>query len=188
MEYRIDYDNIDVADIMDQVKKKASERPAEPEAPAPGAAAPPLAPAGPAPRPAVPPPAPPSRGWKGMLKRTLRFLLRPYLPILIAADEWYRFRTNLPVNIKIDETATELMETRDALAEDLDKTRWDLTARLGTTRETVKLLHNLSHNLVVELTKLKVEEEALKSKVRVLEKELETLGKREKAIEKKVFE
>ncbi len=60
--------------------------------------------------------------------------------------------------------------------------------KLGTTRETVKLLHNLGHNLVLELTKLKVEEEALKSKVRVLEKELEMLGKREKAIEKRVLE
>lgn len=184
MEYRIDHDHIDVADIMDQVKKKAAERHPEPEAPA----VPSPAPAAPAERPAPPPAAPPSRGWKGLLKRALRFLLRPYQSFLIPIDERFRFRTNLPVNIRIDEVATDLMRTRDALAEDLDKTRWDLIARLGTTRETVKLLHNLAHNLVVELTKLKVEEEALKSKVRVLEKELETLGKREKAIEKKVFE
>jgi hypothetical protein len=186
MEYRIDYDRIDVADIMDQVKKKAAERPSVPETPAPGTDTPP--PAGPAPRPAVPPPAPPSRGWKGRLKRLVRFLLRPYLPILIAADEWYRFRTNLPVLIRIDETATDLMKTRDKLQEGLSETRGELAARIGTTQETAKLLHNLSHNLVVELTKLKVEEEALKSKVRVLEKEFETLGRREKAIEKKVFE
>lgn len=187
MGYRIDHDHIDVADIMDQVKKKAAERHPEPEAPA-GPAVPSPPPAASAEHPAPPPAVPPSFGWRGLLKRTLRFLLRPYQSFLIPIDERFRFRTNLPVNIRIDGVATDLMKTRDALAEDLDRARWDLKARLGTTREAVKLLHNLAHNLVVELTKLKVEEEALKSKVRVLEKELETLGKREKAIEKKVFE
>ena len=110
MEYRIDYDNIDVADIMDQVKKKASERPPEPETPAPDASALPPAPAvPPRARPSRRPRLPPAAGG-GCSRRTLRFFLRPYLPILIAADEWFRFRTNLPVNIRIDETATKLME------------------------------------------------------------------------------
>ncbi len=187
MDYRIDYDRIDVADIMAQVKMKVAERPPEPEAetPRPAVPVPPPAPEIPVAGPAEPPPA---RGWKGSLKRAVRFFVRPYLPLLIAVDEWYRFRTNLPVYIRIDETATELMKTRDKLQEGLSDTRNDLGTKLGTTRETVKLLHNLSHNLVLELTKLKVEEEALKSKVRVLEKELETVGRREKAIEKKVFE
>ncbi len=184
MDYRIDYDRIDVADIMAQVKMKVAERPPEPETPGPGPAVP-----VPPPAPEVPAAAPPpARGWKGSLKRAVRFLARPYLPLLIAVDEWYRFRTNLPVYIRIDETATELMKTRDKLQEGLSNTRNEFVSKLGTTRETVKLLHNLSHNLVLELTKLKVEEEALKSKVRVLEKELETMGRREKAIEKKVFE
>jgi hypothetical protein len=152
MDYRIDYDRIDVADIMTQVKRKVAERPPAPEAPAGG--------------PAFPPPAPAARGWKGLVKKTARFLARPYLPFLIPLYERLKFRTTFEVNVRIDEVAT----------------------RLGTTRETVKLLHNLGHNLVLELTKLKVEEEALKSKVRVLEKELETLGKREKVLEKRVFE
>ncbi len=152
MDYRIDYDRIDVADIMAQVKMKAAERPPAPETPAGG--------------PALPPPVPAPRGWKGLVKKTVRFLARPCLPILIPLYERFKFRTTLEVNVRLDEAVT----------------------KLGTTRETVKLLHNLSHNLVLELTKLKVEEEALKSKVRVLEKELETLGRRERSIEKKVFE
>ena len=188
MEYRIDYDRIDVADIMEQVKRKAAERGAAPGPEAPGPSVPPPPPEAPSERPVAPSPAPPARGWKGLLKRTLRFFLRPYLPFLIAADEWYRFRTNLPVLVRIDEVVTDLMRTRDRLQEGLSEARGDLSARIVMTQETAKLLHNLSHNLVVELTKLKVEEEALKSKVRVMEKEFETLGKREKAIEKKVFE
>jgi hypothetical protein len=152
MEYRIDYDRIDVADIMNQVKKRVADDPPAPEAPAAG--------------PAVPPPAPAVRGWKGLLKKAVRFLARPYLPFLIPLYERFKLRTTYEVNVRIDEAVT----------------------KLGTTRETVKLLHNLGHNLVLELTKLKVEEEALKSKVRVLEKELEMLEKREKAIEKRALE
>ena len=50
--------------------------------------------------------------------------------------------------------------------------------------EFVKLLHNLSHNIVVEISKLKIEEEGLKLKTRVMEKDFEFLGRREKALEK----
>lgn len=50
--------------------------------------------------------------------------------------------------------------------------------------EFVKLLHNLSHNIVVELSKLKIEEEGIKLKTRVMEKDFEFLGRREKALEK----
>jgi predicted nucleic acid-binding Zn-ribbon protein len=40
--------------------------------------------------------------------------------------------------------------------------------------------------MVVELSKLKIEEEMLKSKARILEKDFEFLGKREKALEKEI--
>jgi hypothetical protein len=185
MDYRIDYDRIDVADIMTQVKMKVAERLPVPEAPVAGLALPPPAPETP---PAAPVVSPPARGWKGILKKTVRFLVRPYFPFLIPLYDGFKFRMNYEVNVRLDETATRLEKAREELIIRLDMERGDLLARLATTRETVKLLHNLSHNLVLELTKLKVEEEALKSKVRVLEKELETVGKREKAIEKKVFE
>jgi hypothetical protein len=250
MGYRIDYDRIDVADIMAQVRMKAAKGPPEP--PAAGPAVPPPPSEAPAGGPAVAPPAPevpadipaapPVRGWKGLLKKTARFLVRPYLPILLPFTQWLKFRLNYEVNVRIDGTATRLEKvredslvridetaarlgtvcdetttrlgkslekvsarsdgtatrletTRDEIVTRLDEmatrfqmTRDEIAVKLGTTRETVKLLHTLGHNLAFELTKLKIEEEALKSKVRVLEKELETLGKREKAIEKKVFE
>jgi hypothetical protein len=59
---------------------------------------------------------------------------------------------------------------------------------LNTARENTKLLHTLAHNLVVELTKLRIEYETLKSKMRIMEKDFEVLGKREKALEKRVIE
>jgi hypothetical protein len=149
----IDYDNVDVADIMAQVSRRAAERP--PAAPETGGE-------GPVFRPQEPPP----RGLKGLVKKTVRFLARPCMPFLIPLYDRFKFRLTLATNVRIDEVAT----------------------RLGTTRETVKLLHNLDHNLVLELTKLKVEHDTLKSKVRVLEKELEILGKREKVLEKRVLE
>ena len=55
---------------------------------------------------------------------------------------------------------------------------------LNRTMEYTKLLHSLSHNIVVELSKLKIEEETLKGKTRIMEKDFEFLGRREKALEK----
>ena len=53
--------------------------------------------------------------------------------------------------------------------------------------EYTKLLHTLSHNIVVELSKLKIEEDRLKIETRIIEKDFEFLSKREKALEKEVF-
>jgi NADH/NAD ratio-sensing transcriptional regulator Rex len=58
---------------------------------------------------------------------------------------------------------------------------------IGRIKEYTKLLHSLSHNVVVEMTKLKIEEENLKIKARILEKDFEFLGKREKALEDQVL-
>jgi regulator of replication initiation timing len=52
---------------------------------------------------------------------------------------------------------------------------------------SIQLLHLLDHNLVVELTKLRLEHEALKSRLRLAEKDLEMLTKRERAVEERVF-
>jgi NADH/NAD ratio-sensing transcriptional regulator Rex len=58
---------------------------------------------------------------------------------------------------------------------------------IGRIKEYTKLLHSLSHNVVVEMTKLKIEEENLKIKARILEKDFEFLGRREKALEDQVL-
>jgi hypothetical protein len=74
-------------------------------------------------------------------------------------------------------------EFNDATNLRLDKAVHDL----GRTMEYTKLLHSLSHNLVVELSKLKIEEEDLKVKTRIMEKDFEFLRSKENALEKQVF-
>lgn len=80
---------------------------------------------------------------------------------------------------------TTLHENIDRRMIELD----DRLDRLGVTfeaaAENVKLLHNLSHNLVVELTKLKIEHETLRNKARILEKDFETLTRRERSLEER---
>jgi hypothetical protein len=151
-----DPDHIDVADIMARIKRRVAEAP-----PAPAGT-----PASPETALRTFPAATGPGGWKGLVKKGVRFLLRPYMPYLGRLYDRFVFKTTLDVNVRLDKVAT----------------------RLGTTMETTKLLHNLSHNLVLELTKLKVENDGLKSKMRVMEKDFEMLGKRERVLEKRVVE
>ncbi|MCX6565141.1 MAG: hypothetical protein NTW38_01740 [Candidatus Aminicenantes bacterium] len=62
--------------------------------------------------------------------------------------------------------------------------RLDLFA--DRSMEYIKLLHNLDHNLVVEITKLRIEFETLKSRARILEKDLDAQSQREKILEKRL--
>ncbi len=52
--------------------------------------------------------------------------------------------------------------------------------------EYIKLLHNVSNNIIVEASKLKTEEELLKTKIKILEDKMEFLENRERALEKKL--
>lgn len=191
----IDYENIDVADIMRQIRERIASRPPAPEPPAIGGTA-----TGEMPPPhAAPPPGPP--GWKGRLKHILLKIMKPVSPLIKLAV--------LPVHHELRETILNLYQTNQRLdflerkldeqfsrlyqrLSDIDQAtnrRVDLAFEdLNRAKEYLRLLHNLSHNLVVELTKLKIEEEDLKLKTRVMEKDFEFLGKREKALEKKVLE
>ena len=56
------------------------------------------------------------------------------------------------------------------------------------SKEYIKLLHNSVNNMIVELSKLKIDQDLLKTKIKVLEDKIEFLENRERAIEKKVFE
>ncbi len=55
------------------------------------------------------------------------------------------------------------------------------------SKEYIKLLHNTINNMIVESTKMRIEDELLKTKVKVLEDKLEFLENRERALEKKVY-
>lgn len=199
-EIRIDYENVDVADIMAQIKARIALRPpVPPEEPA-GLEEP--APAFSGSYPEGPLEEPPA-GGKGRVKRILLKIMRPFAPVikllvLPVNEELVRtVRVLDHTNKKLDYLSAKFDHDLHQSASSLDRRiiqvdqalnqRIDVLAgRLSTTVETVKLLHNLSHNLVVEITKLKIEHETLKSKVRVMEKDFEMLGRREKALEKEV--
>lgn len=58
---------------------------------------------------------------------------------------------------------------------------------LFQSKEYIKLMHNSMNNLIVELSKTKIEQELLKTKIKVMEDKIEFLENRERAIEKKLF-
>jgi len=235
---KIDYEDIDVADIMGQIKRKIAK---EAEKPSPGESL--------KEEPALTPPSPPQfqeepdmeeeevSGFKKKAKRILLKLMKPFTPLIKLmilpvheqiletmrhlhqtnkrldfihaklerrGDEIYSSLTN-----RLDEAIPALHERIDKLSEalssrinkDFEKTNKKigqvsqtinkrmnvLFADLAKTMEYTKLLHSLSHNMVVEFSKLKIEEENLKNKTRIMEKDFEFLGKREKALEKLIL-
>jgi len=182
---RVDYDRVDVADIMAQVRARIAARP-EPTSDAEASGPQPVLPAG-----QPDSPAPDGGEGRSRAKRLLLKLMKPVTPLIKLAI--------LPVNEELVRTVRVLDHANQQLDyltakfdRDIHRVESQLTERLGRidtqlaiTKENVKLLHALSHNLVVELTKLKIEHEALRNKVRILEKDFETLGRREGALEKR---
>lgn len=158
-EISIDYENINVADIMSQIKRKISSQQKSslqgeyfdreesflypPEFKAAGEA-------------------------RSKIVNLLLRVMRPLTPLI-------KFLI-LPVYKELAENLARTTERTDRTSE-----------RTQRTKEYTKLLHSLTHNIIVELTKLKIEEENLKVKTRIIEKDLELLQKREKALEEKVF-
>lgn len=101
------------------------------------------------------------------------------------------------LDVRVDRRMASLDDTihgrMTTLNENIERRMIDYDARLDrlgevldVSIENVKLLHNLSHNLVVELTKLKIEHETLRSKARVLEKDFEALTRRERGLEERL--
>jgi hypothetical protein len=199
----VDYDKLDVTALMEQVAAAAARTraaDARAESPRPAALQEAAAAGGGASpgRGEEPGPA----GIKGAIKRIGLKLMRPFFPLI-------RF-LGLPLHQDIRETQRSLSETDKRLdtldrllrlqeiafddklalsAQRIDKTelRLDLLeARikdLDESMEYIRLLHNLCHNLVVELTKLRIELDTLKSKAGILEKDLDYLRTRERALE-----
>lgn len=144
---KINYENIDVADIMSQIKRKIAKHPRKPQRYVSTSQFPIALEEG--------------FGVKMRIKKMLLKILTPFSPLIKLFV--------LPVYEELRETIQILDQTNK---------------RLDHIVEYTKLLHNLSHNMVVELSKLKIEEEDLKLKTRIMEKDFEFLGKRERALEK----
>ena len=152
---KIDYDNIDVADIMSQIRSRIALQPRESledvEGPGPWD-----------------PAAAAEFGMKARLKGFLLRFMKPFFPLIKLMV--------FPVHQELRETIVKL-----------DLTNKRLDKMIAREVEYIKLLHNLSHNLVVELTKLKIEHETLKVKTRIMEKDFELLKRKEKILEEEIF-
>lgn len=209
----IDYDRVNVAEIMARIQKAAAEAPAEiSAAKEPGEAAPSsFSPASASPRTA--PPAPPQTDWnpepqgaKQTIKKIIRKLMRPFFPVIrllalpIHEELQATIKSLHETNVRLDNLyrllqmqAVEFDRKIDLAGERMDQgeLRLDLLEErlkdLDKSMEYIRLLHNLDHNLVVELTKLKVEADTLKSKVRILEKDQELTRRRERALEEQAL-
>ena len=196
----IDYDCLDVTAIMAQVKRIAASAPTDlpreetPETP-------------PEPPPAAPGPSAPPPGRKDWLKLKIHRLMAPFFPLIrlgglpLHEDIQAAVLQIDTANRRLDELAARLQETSERFNHRLDEQAVGFQVRLDALTDRVdfrlvdldrsvdyiRLLHTLDHNLVVETTKLRIEFEALKSKVRILEKELDAQSHREKALEKRLL-
>lgn len=181
----IDYENIDVKDIMDQIKRliaaraKASESESEQED-------------------QTPPfvssaeenaeknhQLPSSSRMKSLLLK----LMKPFSPLikLLVLPVYQEFRETVLIlddtNKRLDQLGQSLDEVnRHSLA-----TSQRIDEDLPFLKEYTRLLYNLAHNTVVEMTKLKIEEENIKLRIRILEKDFENLKSRERALESRMM-
>jgi hypothetical protein len=163
--------------------------------------------------PAAPEPEIEPAGLKNKVKRLLLKLMRPFFPVIrffglplhqdIRATQKILHETNKRLDhiyalfhlreIRVEHRFQAIENNAEAASERQHKAelRLDLLeARikdLDKSMEYIRLLHTLDHNLVVELTKLKIELDTLKSKFRILEKDQDYLQKRERAIEEKAL-
>ena len=224
---KIDYDHIDVADIMDQIKRKVAMESKEPSKREISKEE-----SYPAHVPFEPGVEEPAPGPKGKIKKILLKIMKPVSPLIkllvlpvheqtmqtdrklhqtnrrldylnaksdqeigklntaIARLDQINQEVNKELstlNVRLDQVNKEVNKRVDQVSKTQSK-RLDLAfSDLSKIMDYTKLLHNLSHNIVAELSKLKIEEEYLESKTRIMEKDFEFLGKREKTLESKVF-
>ncbi len=172
MEIKIDYENFNVADIMEQIRNMIANRPAEPESSLPKGTNDSLLPASSSPEMESP------QGSQVKAKALLLKIMKPIAPLIkfLAFPVHQELRNTIEILDRTNKNLETLWEKHELAVRDLDK-----------GKEYIRILHNLSHNLVVELTKLKIETEHLKIKTRIMEKDLEYLGQKEKILEKEVF-
>ncbi len=164
---RIDYDHLDVSDIMGQIKKKIDSRPKDESVSS-------VSEKKMQAESSLNPPEFEESGFSpSKTKRRMLKLMKPFSPIIKLLV--------LPVHQELRETICILDRTNKRL-----DVMSDFINETGRAKEYAKLLHNLSHNIVVEMTKLKIEEENLKIRIRILEKDFEHLKSREKALESRV--
>ncbi|MDH7511919.1 MAG: hypothetical protein QHH14_03110 [Clostridiales bacterium] len=171
----IDYDNIDVGRIMEAIKSKVAQEVGretdETLTESPGTASG-------TPQAAETDSLSEQAGRRTGMKRLLLRIMSPFAPLikLVILPVYEEQRQTL---LSLHNTNKRLDALVSMLHEEIEKN--------NRNREYTKLLHHLVHNIVVEMSKLKIEEETLKTKTRLMEKDFEILTKRERALEKEIF-
>jgi hypothetical protein len=139
-------------------------------------------------------------GLRGLIKRVLRktrsllfplirFMTRPlYLElqngILDSQESIHHLGQELPrIHSRIDTHRNNMTLFRHDLIDYLTHIQ-HLSLQ---SREYIKLLHNTANNVIVEATKAKVEQELLKTKIKVLEDRLDFLENRQRSLERKAL-
>ena len=183
---RIDYDNIDVDDIMSQIKALTEAGGGEGSSPE-------TAEAGTRGEP--PPPQHPDGegggGLKAKLKTIVLRMMKPFSPLIkflvlpVHQEAREALRLLDQTNRQMEALFHQQQSSLKALQEEIHSICLRLD-RIERAKDYIQLLHGLAHNLVVELTKLKIEEENLKINMRILEKDFDFLKKKEAALEEEV--
>jgi hypothetical protein len=118
-------------------------------------------------------------GIRGLIKKVLFFIRKIYFPLI-------RFMSR-PIYNELKQFSGDRYNDN---ARDIFKINRELVTLKQLTfqsKEYIKLMHNAMNNMIVEFSKLKIDEELLKTKIKVLEDKIEFLENRERAIEKKLF-
>jgi len=182
-EIHIDYENIDVQDIMDQIKRKIASQVGDSELKSEqaGALQPLSSTEGNESEDVLPPP---SRG-----KRVLLKLARPFAPLIkfLILPVYQELRDTVEILDRSNKRLDQLEQTLGKTNTHSLNTSQRLDQELPFLKEYTRLLFNLAHNTVVEMTKLKIEEENIKLRIRILEKDFENLKSRERALEARVL-
>jgi len=118
-------------------------------------------------------------GWRGIGKKILGKTRKVLFPLV-------RFMTR-PIFNELKQLNVDLYnDVASKISQNTHDT--DYYKRLSVQgKEYIKLMHNALNNLIVELSKLRIEMELTKSKLKTAEDKIEFLENRERAVEKKIF-
>jgi hypothetical protein len=189
IKFEIDYEDLDVAEVMSRVKEKSVSLGGMRKNPGKEVQA----------DVSKVPMNSPSAGVdsKSRMKKILQKMMKPFAPLIkllvfpVHQEVMNALDQLDQTNRRLDRFYQEQMKMMKNLEQNLYRQNDrldDMSGDSDRAQEYIKLLHNLAHNLVVEMTKLKIEEENLKIKTRSLEKSLEMIEWKEKALEKKILQ
>lgn len=114
-------------------------------------------------------------GLRGLVKKTLSLFRKVFFPLV-------RFMTR-PIYNELKQFTVDLHNQNGNRMYEID-----LNNRIARqSKEYIILLHNALNNMIVVSSKMKIDQEMLKTKIKVLEDKIEFLENRERALEKKLF-